>query len=283
MQNVMLDLAGGVTRPGNQPNPGNGSILVGPHADAQVWVNPAYIGIVRDGQNVYFIPAAKDFVKQDQPDQQYTNVPAHTQIPSLVDAFGTPLLAWVQNDMAMGPIANENNFADVSSQSNAGARFYWNSNAAFLRAKATGIRSINQTGMLEGGGHDVSRGSILAFPNDDNRRKSLIGMLGHPSFPQRNQGVTTPPSLPAAARGTFIVHSAGGDGYYFNRQDRGARQFPLYDASGSIVTNSFFLDYRVNFVPNVANPAVGYTDRDGRPTNVDILERFDDILAVGGN
>jgi prepilin-type N-terminal cleavage/methylation domain-containing protein len=263
MQNVILDLVGG----GIVSSSGTGIVEVGPMQARQIYVDPKLLGVTDAGAKAYFVPDRKFFVEQVD-DQQYAEE-AHKQIPTIIDSFGNPVLAWVQNDTMAGPITQSNQFARIEYTGNTErARFYWASNAAFLRATGTGRRNYDQT--------HAERGSMLSSDTTvgNDQRRSLVGILGHPSYPYRAPGATLPPDVPSAARGTFMVHSAGIDGYFFGRRDRGAREFGR------------FIDYAMNFAPDPAAP-VGtsnrYTDRQGNGTNIDVIARFDDLLVVGGN
>lgn len=286
LQNVMADLSGGITSTnGSGPNPDGGSLRVGPLNDqaTQIWVNPAYIGVERDGNKMYWVPDRKNFIAQDEGGQQAVGTTDHGKIPSVLDAFGSPVLAWVIDETAVGPVTQSDQFARVASNGGT-SRFYWNSNAGFLNATNVGRRFVDQTT------GNRRNGSIIGGPGGSTNARlsrSLAGILGHPSYPYRDPAnPNDPPSVPAAPRGTFVVHSAGIDGIYFSRADRGAKQFPSIPDIGSPLTTSHFVDYRVNFVPDPAgsvSPSNMYTDRDGRPTNIDVVERFDDLLAVGGN
>lgn len=271
MQNIMLDLAGGVSGTGTT-NPGD-SIRVGPENNAQVWVNPGYIGVERNGSKMYWVPDSKNYLAQDGAGQMQASIDAHRQLPSIVDAFGNPLLAWTIDESAVGPVRQYQDFAAVAAPTGTGtpSRFYWNSNAGFLRATGLGRRFHSQvdanTGSMIGG--QITDPSILA--------RSLTGILGHPSYPYRpsNVGPNFAPEVPSVPRGSLVVHSAGSDGVYFSRADRGANQFE----------GRLFINYKINFVTHAGGtlPNDGYTDRDGRAVNIDITERFDDMLAAGGN
>jgi prepilin-type N-terminal cleavage/methylation domain-containing protein len=287
MQNVMLDLAGGVQGAGGGlvAVPANSDTIltnVGPtnNPQEQVRVDIALIGSEAGNSRGYFVPDRKFFVAQDGLGQQSTSEASHRRLPSVVDAFGNPLLVWVADDTVIGQPTQEWDFAQLNSGLR--ASFYWVSNAAFLGtgATSTGRRGYDQTG------NNLRAGSLLAAPINraDAVRRSLIGILGHPSFPIRTDPAVTP-RLPAAPRGTFVVHSAGADGIYYSRRDRGARQFaqPGISDSGTTLNNNHFIDYRVNFAPDPAQPQVGHIDRQGRAMNIDVTAAFDDLLAVGGN
>ncbi len=256
MQNVILDLAGFAT----------GTLQIGPVTGTELSIDPAMIGAQQGANNkLYYTPDAKHFVAQTDTGQQVSGNAGHQTMPSVVDDFGNPFLAWVADDTAVGQIDAIDKFAKprITSQNDKSARFYWASNACFLKATALGRRAYDQTSATEG-----SLIGGAAAPTDVD--KSLAGFLGNPSFPYKNAGVITNPAIPSAARAPFIIHSAGADGMFLGRKDRGAKQF-----------GTSFIDYTANFLTPITNQA--YTDKDGKPTNIDVLEKFDDIIGGAGN
>lgn len=148
----------------------------------------------------------------------------------------------------------------------AGSRYYVVSNAAFLNATSLGKRAVDQT--------STQVGSLLSpVGYYTSCVPSLAGALGNPSQPARDaSGQILNPAVPAAPRAPFMVQSAGADGLYLGHGDRGAKQF----ADGRTI------DYTINFFTDTARTGT-YTDKDGKPTSIDILEKFDDVWAQGGN
>lgn len=248
MENVMLDLAG--IPSATAPSPGD--VIVGPTATNTIRFNVQLFGVPDAGSKSYFIPDPRYFVAQTS-DGQQVGVAGHTasegqpQLPDVVDAWGQPLLAWVVDDRAVVPVRQESDFARQSADSGL-ARFYWATNAAFLQATRLGRRGLDQT--------DTNVGSLLG-PGQANRLRSMIGMLGSPSFPYRGDPPPPVNTLPTAPRAPFVLQSAGPDGVYVGKRDAGARQFP-----------GGYIEYSVNFL-------AGETS--------DIMARFDDVLASGGN
>lgn len=284
MQNIMLDLAGGiVSTNGCGPGPQD-ALRIGPANDCskQVWVNLAYIGVEQSGSKMYWVPDRKFFVAQNEGNQQFGDA-EHRNLPSVIDHFANPVLAWAIDDSMVGNITRWEDFGALDSNvSNRRPRFYWNSNAAFLKATGLGRKVYNQTR------ENLATGSVIggdtggSQPPADAMGRSLTGILGHPSFPYR-PNPNAVPVAPAAPRGSLVLHTTGPDGIYLSRADRGARQFPVPQRGTALGT--FFIDYQINFVTRAGGtlPQDGYADKDGRPTNIDILDRFDDIIVVGGN
>jgi prepilin-type N-terminal cleavage/methylation domain-containing protein len=273
MENVMIELMGMQVQATNPGQPG--WIQVGPATNNTVWVNYDLMGSAQNGVKNYYAPGEKHFVAQLRGTQQIgsmgntdpdLNIP---QMPDVVDDFGQPLLAWVQDDTQVGSISTEQQFA-LKDTSVGRARFYWQSNAAFLMSNSLGRRARSQV--------DAERGSWLASDSvpEPQRIQSLIGVLGNPSYPYRPMGspANFVPSVPVQARGQFILHSAGSDGVYFGKRDK---------ASAGVIG---YIDYRSNFVPNPAaamGPNNQYTTRDGKPDVNDFPKEFDDLLAATGN
>lgn len=295
MENIMLDLAGGIvlrSTGGTGGGGGGGSappeiILpenlaerVGPIKDTladRVDVDTSKIGVSYNGFAPYFVPDNKFYQPQFSrgSDRQAQNsAPPHSdmstrpkmQLPDVIDAFGVPILAWVMDDTATQPIATEQDFARKSSGAPSGAgtraRFYWNSNSAFLSANAVGPKFVNMP----------VESLIGSSASDGDRNASLTGLLGNPGYPDdRTKSVGD--ILPTAARGRFIIHSAGVDGVYLGRKDDGAKH-----AIGTGTAKK--LSYGLNFKNKNDTDLLDSKDQ---PTTIDVLEDFDDIVVSGGN
>src|SRR5262249_16799459 len=137
MENVMLDLAGGIVRPAPGGGIGSGpppSQLqrIGPLADPtrQLNVDTSLIGIQGGGTKTYWMPDRKLFVAQNAPNPgggSYKSVsePAHRQLPDVVDLFGQPILAWPQDTNVSADTLFARTAFDPGSPANRGM-FYWN-------------------------------------------------------------------------------------------------------------------------------------------------------------
>lgn len=252
MENALIDLTGVPTSTG--PGLSTGEVQVNPTSNSAnaVKFNP---DAMLSGKGAYFSPAGKYFVTQSAQGQIGTN---GTNIPDLVDAWGTPLLLWSQDELAIAPITTVNDVAakDFSSGSPKPARFYLNSNICFLNATVLGTKSGNPA--------DPDKGSLLAGANTNDILTSLCGLVGSPSSPRADDVKKSDPTqiLPSAMRGKFIVHSAGANGMYLGRAETGAK------AVGGI------LYYGKNFSTGTNGSIVSGTD---------ILSGFDDIIQSGGN
>lgn len=246
-QNVMLDLAGGIA-----PAGWSGTTLsVGPSPALTVNVAPDLIGSAESGVNAYFSGLdEKNFVAS----VGIAGDPNHDALPSLVDPFGTPIMLWVVDEAASGPVEDEDDFVLPDSGQGV-ARFYLAANAGLLNSTSLGKIARDQV--------------MLSLLSDTNTAQdSLIGILGDPSHPT---DLNTAPVLPTLPRGRVIAVSAGPDGVFLGRNDKGAAWI---QGAAKYVYNFYSKD--------AVTPSNRHLDDSGRPTTVDLFEGFDDIFLTGG-
>ncbi len=276
MQNMLLDLSGGVLE--NQTTPIGATVKdVGPVAANTVRIDTALIGATSTAGKVYFTPSRKAFIVQDGTQGSRaaaTTVPEHVY-PELVDAFGTPILAWVEDATAVQAVDTVNDFARQNSgpTGNVVSRFYWASNAAFL------------TGGVKVGKRNVDQGDVSMFgqggassPTPAEVASSLTGLLGNPNSAQNVSNPTTPfqDILPSAARGSVVLHSAGEDGAFMPRKqgstptvrDGGMAQCDPSGSDGAVYY--FGLNFRA-------------LDNSALSTSTDIAKSFNDIIQASGS
>ena len=259
MENILLDLAGGIVDPGGTGIGGIGGsdvIKVGPTGDATVQVDLTLIGADTEISGAYFTPDAKSYRAGTGQEGEAD----HKELPDLIDAWGTPALAWRRNQFGPSKIESEQDFAAVDSSDP--AWFYWNTNAGVLEGATVGKLTRSQ----------VERSIIGGNAADIARRTSLVGFLGSPAFPD---DLTAGASdlLPAGARGDLVLHSAGADGYYMSRSGKGAKQF-----SGDPESSSFAIEYSRNFF-NAQGRRLETDSGEGETE--DILRAFDDLIQTG--
>lgn len=299
MQNVLLSLSGGVVFGDGQTVPQSNWIRFGPGPDLfgerrlasagggnfyaqpsgpggpispggptrpgdRYWVDPDLIGTESArGGGVYFSPQGRYFVQLDH-NVSHMGRTQHAAIPSLIDAYGQPILAWVEDTAGPRRIEDREDFVRMHSGSNARdrARFYWASNAAFLRSRGLGERGQDQ----------VSKS--LIGEGADHLEWTLTGLLGNPNYPAgiTGGGDYSDETLPASGRGSVLLHSAGRDGVYLSRDDQGARATRATDNG---------MRYAWNFL--TPGTTTRLLDEDGRPTSVDVLRDFNDIIETSGN
>ncbi|CAG0963895.1 hypothetical protein PHYC_00877 [Phycisphaerales bacterium] len=277
-QNVMLDLAGGITT-----DPANGTDIVsaGPMNDATKRVNVRVNAIGSTvnsavGSNTskgYFTPSDRYFKRQNDTEGGGRHGDAaHNQIPELVDSWGTPILVWSANPVATGPITDRRDFASPASPSGFNdrpARFYWNSNAGILGDNGGGLPLIGSRRIAQVG----PAGSLIAGSGGGATAQgldSMEGFLGSPNSPLPFVPAAGFAEIhPSAPRGSFVIHSAGLDGVYLGRKDRGGRL---------AILGTLF--YGLNFKSGVAANTI-HKDSNGNQKSIDILDDFDDVITSG--
>lgn len=202
MENALLDLAGGVL-PATSSTAEAQKIAVQLKSGGKTVKidtlgvgspeGPGFLSVPVSGmENGNGSPATLGPAEPDK--EQITNIPSgKLQMPDLLDAWGRPILLWSKNESA----GSSPKFA-YEKTSDGSARFYWQSNRGYLDAPVQRVASILGTDN-----------------NSTNRKNSLFGLLGHPSFPNPD------PSLPGGAnseplqpRGDFVLQSGGPDGIF---------------------------------------------------------------------
>jgi prepilin-type N-terminal cleavage/methylation domain-containing protein len=252
MENVMFDLAGGVTIT-DSAHPA----WYGPTAGHMVTYDKDMVGVASAGSKAYFTPPTKYYKFQNNVDGGDKSLDPslalyHKEgLRDLVDAEGTPILMWRVDQVATQPVVAVTDFAKQNTTGGL-ARFYWSANSAFLKSGACGAKRRDQlANSLIGGGN--GSGSPPA------NAASLAGVLGNPSSPVN---VTANPILPSAPRGQFVIHAAGSDAMFLAKADAPGAG----DRGGKLVTNNT-IDYGLNFR--------------GQPAK-DLMSDFDDIMISGG-
>lgn len=265
MQNVMLDMMGGVV---DSSATVTGTVVaVGPYsaANKKIKVDHAQIGRKQNnGNKLYWNLPAKVFEKTDpttgEPIDQGlpSRIGNHKKIREIVDAFGAPVLAWAADETITTPVSSVDDFARidyVAGSPSTKARVYWASNAAFLKSGVfVGSRQLNQAGTL---GAEMPPATISMLHENVpalNRQQTLMGMLGNPGSP-KNPAETDPELIfPTAPIAPLVFQSAGIDGYYLSRFDKGGKLSDIH-------SNQAVLDY-------------GFNVKDK------ILEKFDDLIQA---
>lgn len=264
-ENVMLALMG------YQPGTTGNTINVGPDPANTIAIDSTTIGVPSGGKQ-YYAPDKKLYTIQAAGSQQMAAAPHADvesnpkQLPDVVDYWGSPLLIWRQDETYITK-PGSTNYTFAAANSGTRAKFYWTSNSCFLTATQLGKKGVDQT--------DPNKGSLLGV-NNPTAIASLVGALGNPSDPYRVPGnLSAIPTIPRSARAPFIVQSAGADGVYFGRKDRGAKQF-----GPPLPTPTDAIQYQVNFA---AANGTGYTDTNNKPVSHDVLSPFDDLTSTAGN
>jgi hypothetical protein len=248
IDNVMLDLAGGIMPNGVGAASG---ILVGPTSANKARVDVDRIGVASGTNKNYWVPDPKFYQIQNATSK--FGDPAHLGLKSVVDAFGQPLLFWTTDEASLAPITPTTTAAfaneSVGANGQATSKFYWASNAAFLKANALGRLGRDQSGlsMLR-----EASGNTSAL-----RTQYMTAFLGNPAA-IANPADPQSSWVPSSGRGKFIIQSAGKDGTFLSTEDSG------YKKNGGTS-----LTFSQNF------PA-------GSSKASDILSDFDDLVQSGG-
>ena len=244
MDNVMLDLAGGI-----MPNSvgATSGILVGPNTNGRVRVDVDRIGVVSSTNPNYWIPDPKFYQIQDSAGK--FGDAEHLQLKSVVDAFGQPLLFWTTDEASLAPItptalaafANDS----VGGNGQASSKFYWASNATFLKVSKLGRVGGDQRRLSMFGEQSTTRTQFMT---------AILGnpaAIANPTDPQASW-------VPSSGRGKFIIQSAGKDGIYLSTEENG------YKKNGGPT---------ISFAQNFPS---------GSSKASDILSDFDDLVQSGG-
>lgn len=207
MQNIMLDLVGGPVA--NSGLTGSSALMVGPTSAGEIEVDPALVNIGESAKG-YFTPKPKDYATVEGGD---TGNSDHAQLPEVIDAWGMPILAWAENDLApvMTETSDPEEFSEFSSDRGS-SHFYWAQNAVYLRSTGLGERQVDQANT-----------SLLGFAEASNIPVHLTAILGSPSA-AANPDATPASILPRIARGSIVFQSAGSDRVYLSKNDNGFKR-----------------------------------------------------------
>jgi len=268
MENIMLDLAGGIVV---TPPAGETTLQVGPtsinpnpsNPEARVHVLVRLIGAKHDGRSQYWSPDERNFVSRNGNGQVGSQ--ANRDLPDVVDSWGTPILAWVQDDIVSG---QDSFFAlEHSGSANDRGRYYWASNAGHLKSTALGKLGKPQA-TPTGAGREDEQSLLGPQWSWDARARTMAGLLGNPVYPEP----ASPPDNPIPSRGRagIVFHSAGTDGIFLNRRDTGGKQAAAAGGGG---------DPFVRYNP----PAPATTPGAPLPKPIDPLDGFDDLVVTSIN
>ncbi len=290
-ENVLLDLAGGIVvddlvngmlngSPANAPapsdepdDPGFTHVQVGPRETAgspvtatTVQVNNALVGTEKAGGGYLQLKSDHLQAVQGQAGDDPGSAPRRGMV-DILDSFGQPLLIWTADESAG---AQPENFSLLESQvsgtptASEVAPFYWMSNGSYLSATALGERARDQSTLST-----MGSGNTTTVLGRQKRVHSLDGVLGSPSFPRQDPINSNGLLIPAKARGSVVVISAGPDQVYFAK-----KQDPTRGAT----------DPNVRDLVNYAPTRDAMTPSPTNPSDPSLNEapQFDDVIAAGG-
>ncbi len=304
MENMLLALSGSEAVLGRNDVSYNGEVnqnivaLVGPlsASDSKYWVNPSLIGT----GDAYFDISPEFFVAQTRGEQQAAanagpaanedeRAMGMVEIPDLVDAWGQPILAWVKDEFGATQIRQSatnitlerEKFVQIDSDGADGntgpAWFYWNSNAAFLRATALGKKRYDMSAGPSGTDGAASIiGGGMREDDPDHMLYTMAALLGASSFSSLQDAGGSPymsaDLIPTSARGSVVLHSAGRDGIYLSTEDSGL---------ATATVDGDHIEFGSNFYGPGTEDRI--LDDAGKPTSVDVITDFDDLITGVGN
>lgn len=279
MENALLDLAGGEAISETMPSNMQGWIEVNPTGDSNrsIWVQPDLIGASEDA---YFLPGdgALGYMTAEQQPGDLTTLTGGSGpgLPDLIDPYGQPILAWIENSAAPKFLNSTDGFSAVSSDSDL-AQFYWTANGSMLASPSLGERAANMTQTPVPGqiGSLIGEGALNGAGGPPVIQDVMAALLGHPGYPDEALLATNDYTniFPTRSRGAFVAHSAGRDGVFLGAGD--ARV-------GRVLSDSMFgggnlnITYGVNFFRDASG-----TRRLGdnnQPETIDFLDGFDDVV-----
>lgn len=264
MQNVLLDLAGGPTGDADPGSTDDAFLTIDPGTGEEVVVNLNLVGAQESGLGGYFQPEGTDYIAPEGKVAPDADV---AQLPELLDAWGQPILGWVEDEFA--PEVPEEgatieNFAQVTyaGMGDAVSRFSWQQNAGVLSSPGLGSLQDNQT-------EDSLLGSSETPENLELHLAALLGSPADPVDPSGDlDGANVQDLIPGSSKGGIVFHSAGRDRIYLSRDDKGLRQL-----GGSFIYGRYF---------SPTDSALGenpWSDADGDQGQIDIIDEFDDIVV----
>jgi len=253
LQNIMLDLVGGPIASSGGPVASD-AIFVGPTSSSEVEVDLSLVNLGEGGKN-YLAPNPRSYVLVAG---GVSNVPDHKRLPDIVDAWGMPILAWAENDLAgvMTDTSGVEDFAALEADPDRPARYYWAQNSVYL--------SSHGLGRLQS---DMDHESLIG--SDEVTPERLTAFLGSPNSAVRADA-NVGSILPRVGRGAVVFQSAGRDQVYLAEKDNG------YKALGGD------LIFGRNLTPG-SNVNSGQYLIDGVEQSIDIIDGFDDIVRSSGN
>ncbi len=212
MDNMLIDLLGGITTQGAN---GTTILSIGPTMTNLVTIDLAAMGTTKQNSNgsigkSYLTMDAKRFVPQDGAaggTRAVGSLPELAYFPTLIDSFGSPILAWVGDE-----VPSAGTFAAIDSSMS--ARYWQVQNAGFLNSKSLGKIKEDQTDTMRG---SALSSSVVAI----NLSRTMEALLGNASQPDPAAPAGTP--KPLAPRAPIVFQSAGPDGIYVGLRDKGAR------------------------------------------------------------
>ena len=277
MENAMLDLAGADAITTTAPADPTNWIEVNPSANANrtIWVQTSLIGA---GEGGYFTPDQASLAYMDAQQQPCTinsqSVGNNVGLPDLIDAFGQPILAWVENENASTAVRSADEFASYDSNTQT-ALYYWTANGSMLSSPLLGELQEDMTRAPVAGSAGSLIGSGVPAAQVDG---VMAALLGHPGYPDEAMLASGDYSniFPTRPRGAFVAHSAGPDGIFLGAGDGGAGRIL---GTGMLGGGNLNITYGVNFFNSASSGDRRLNDQQ-QPETIDFIDAFDDIVVA---
>lgn len=274
LENALLDLSGVGAISTTQPSDATSWVMVNPvpsDTSRRIWVKTDLLGA---DEGNYFLPDRGALVKMD-PNQQPGDITADKSgLPDLIDAFGQPILAWIEDTSTSTTITEQHEIVSLSRDDHP-AHFYWTGNGSMLSSERLGEKGVSMLLNPDGGGSLIGKG---AFDMGEAEVEGVMAaLLGNPGYPDESSLRGPSPYenvFPRKSRGDFIAHSAGPDGVYLSGKDKRAGRLIGADTLSSGTLN---VRYGINFFHPDGTRRKG---DNGQPVTVDFLDGFDDIVVT---
>ena len=263
MENALIDLAGGGFS--SQQELQDAGFAVEDAVEVElndriVYIIPSLVGSVSE---TAYVDLGGDVLVAAE--GQNSNLEG-SGIPDVLDAFGTPVMMWAQNEQA----GRNASYAQDNTRANEKALFYWASNGSYAMSSFP-RGSFNSLNNPPQGVAQYRRSLLSSFlvPGERERVLSIMALTGNRAFPTTSSEIANPGGLgggtevlvPAQPRGETVFVSAGPDKIYLNAfKSNGAAP----DFSSAMYTPTG--DFDANQV-----------DSDGQP-----IELFDEVILGGG-
>ncbi|HHN77182.1 MAG TPA: prepilin-type N-terminal cleavage/methylation domain-containing protein [Phycisphaerales bacterium] len=282
LENALLDLSGVGAISSTQPDDNSDTwVVVNPVPDdtsRRIWVKADLLGA---DEGNYFLPDRGSLVHLDasqQPGTITSQQPADNQLPrglpDLVDAFGTPILAWIEDTSTSTTITQQHEIVSLSRDDHP-AHFYWTGNGSMLSSNSLGEKGNSMLLAPASGRSLIGKGAFdMGEAEVEGVMAALLGNPGYPDEATLRGGNGYDNVFPRKSRGDFIAHSAGPDGIYLSGKDKKAGRLIGADTLSSGTLN---VRYGINFfLPD----GTRRTGDNGQPVTVDFLDGFDDIVVT---
>ncbi|MCR9216097.1 MAG: type II secretion system protein [Phycisphaerales bacterium] len=263
LENALIDLAGGGFS--SEQELQNAGFEVGDAIEVElndriVYIIPALVGSV--SETAYVDLGGDSLVALEG---QNSNLEGNG-IPDVLDAFGTPIMMWAQNEQA----GRNASYVLDNTRANEKALFYWASNGSYAMS-AFPRGSFNSLSNPPQGVAQYRRSLLSSFliPGERERSLSIMALTGNRAFPTTSSSIANPGGIgggtevlvPAQPRGETIFVSAGPDKIYLNG-------FP---------SNATTPDFTTAIYTPTGDFDANQVDSDGKP-----IELFDEVILGGG-